>query len=72
MSPRSKSSMQRACAGALLRKGITEIHQPGNSNDDLAALDVIQKLGAVIENKGNLYQGTKQWCTTRIISGSLR
>lgn len=51
LSPRSKSSMQRACAGALLRKGVTEIHQPGNSNDDLAALDVIQKLGAVIENK---------------------
>jgi 3-phosphoshikimate 1-carboxyvinyltransferase len=44
--------MQRACAGALLRKGVTEIHQPGNSNDDLAALDVIQKLGAVAENMG--------------------
>lgn len=52
-SPRSKSSMQRACAGALLRKGVTEIHQPGNSNDDLAAIDVIQKLGAVTENKGS-------------------
>jgi 3-phosphoshikimate 1-carboxyvinyltransferase len=45
--------MQRACAGALLRKGVTEIHQPGNSNDDLAAIDVIQKLGAVTENKGS-------------------
>ena len=53
LSPRSKSSMQRACAAALLRKGITKIHQPGNSNDDLAALDVIQKLGAVTENMGN-------------------
>lgn len=53
LSPRSKSSMQRACAGALLRNGITEIHQPGNSNDDLAALDVIQKLGAVTENRGD-------------------
>lgn len=38
--------MQRACAGALLRKGDTQIVNPGNSNDDLAALDVIQKLGA--------------------------
>jgi 3-phosphoshikimate 1-carboxyvinyltransferase len=43
--------MQRACAAALLRTGITEIHMPGDSNDDLAALDVIQKLGAVIENR---------------------
>lgn len=40
--------MQRACAGALLRKGETRIINPGNSNDDLAALDVIQKLGAQI------------------------
>jgi len=48
MSPRSKSSMQRACAAALLRNGKTEILLPGNSNDDLAALDVIGKLGAVV------------------------
>ncbi len=60
LSPRSKSSMQRACAGALLRNGVTEIHQPGNSNDDLAALDVIQKLGAVIENKGTYIQVKSQ------------
>ena len=46
--------MQRACAAALLRKGITEIQNPGNSNDDLAALDVIQKLGAVTEKRGNI------------------
>jgi 3-phosphoshikimate 1-carboxyvinyltransferase len=54
LSPRSKSSMQRACAAALLRKGITEIQNPGNSNDDLAALDVIQKLGAVSQKRGNI------------------
>ena len=47
--PASKSSMQRACAAALLNKGITNITNPGKSNDDLAALDVIQKLGAIIE-----------------------
>jgi 3-phosphoshikimate 1-carboxyvinyltransferase len=52
--------MQRACAGALLRKGITEIHQPGDSNDDLAALDVIQKLGAVIENRATYIQVKSQ------------
>ena len=47
--PTSKSSMQRACAAALLNEGETIIHNPGNSNDDLAAIDVIQKLGAVIK-----------------------
>jgi 3-phosphoshikimate 1-carboxyvinyltransferase len=46
--PASKSSMQRACAAALLTKGVTTITNPGISNDDLAALDVIQKLGATI------------------------
>lgn len=46
--PASKSSMQRACAAALLTNGITTITNPGKSNDDLAALDVIQKLGAKV------------------------
>lgn len=47
----SKSSMQRACAAALLTKGETHLINPGNSNDDLAALSVIVDLGAkVIEN----------------------
>lgn len=49
----SKSSMQRACAAALLHKGKTILHNPGKSNDDLAALDVIQKLGAVVEQSDN-------------------
>ena len=47
--PASKSSMQRACAAALLHVGETTIYNPGHSNDDLAALDVIQKLGAKLE-----------------------
>ena len=47
--PRSKSSMQRACAAALLHRGTTEIVGPGASNDDLAALDVIRRLGAGVE-----------------------
>lgn len=47
--PASKSSMQRACAAALLSKGKSTIYKPGHSNDDKAALDIIQKLGAVTE-----------------------
>ena len=47
--PASKSSMQRACAAALLNKGETSIYNPGHSNDDKAALDIIQKLGVTIE-----------------------
>lgn len=47
--PTSKSSMQRACAAALLTKGVTIIKNPGNSNDDRAALGVIRGLGAYVE-----------------------
>lgn len=50
VAPAGKSSMQRACAAALLCEGATEIINPGKSNDDLAALDVIQKLGARVVN----------------------
>lgn len=46
--PASKSSMQRACAAALLNLGETVIYNPGTSNDDKAALDVIEKLGAQV------------------------
>jgi 3-phosphoshikimate 1-carboxyvinyltransferase len=46
--PASKSSMQRACAAALIKKGTSVIHNPGNSNDDIAALDVVKKLGAEV------------------------
>ena len=53
--PTSKSSMQRACAAALLHHGQTTIHNPGKSNDDLAALEVIKNLGASItETENNL------------------
>ncbi|HXB33390.1 MAG TPA: 3-phosphoshikimate 1-carboxyvinyltransferase [Puia sp.] len=44
----SKSSMQRACAAALLRVGETGIMRPGHSNDDKAALGVIRDLGAEV------------------------
>ncbi len=49
----SKSSMQRACAAALLTKGETTLVNPGKSNDDLAAIEVIQALGANIEWSAN-------------------
>ncbi|HVF80752.1 MAG TPA: 3-phosphoshikimate 1-carboxyvinyltransferase [Flavisolibacter sp.] len=49
--PASKSAMQRACAAALLKGGKTILHNPGISNDDEAALDIIKQLGAIIERK---------------------
>jgi 3-phosphoshikimate 1-carboxyvinyltransferase len=44
----SKSAMQRACAAALLKKGQTQIINPGNSNDDLAAIEIIKAMGAEV------------------------
>lgn len=49
VAPASKSSMQRACAAALVRKGESIIHNPGISNDDKAALKVIKALGATVQ-----------------------
>jgi 3-phosphoshikimate 1-carboxyvinyltransferase len=51
--PASKSSMQRACAAALLSQTKTQIFNPGSSNDDLAALRVIQGLGASVKNNSD-------------------
>ena len=48
--PTSKSAMQRACALSLLNIGTTSIYNTGKSNDDLAALDIIEKLGAKVQN----------------------
>ncbi|MDX2047142.1 MAG: 3-phosphoshikimate 1-carboxyvinyltransferase [Chitinophagaceae bacterium] len=45
----SKSSMQRACAAALLSKGKTVLYNPGHSNDDKAAIGIIKALGADVE-----------------------
>ena len=49
--PTSKSSMQRACAAALLIKGTSIIHNPGNSNDDKAALKIIAMAGAEVSEQ---------------------
>ena len=51
--PSSKSSMQRACAAALLHKGKTNIYNPGSSNDDKAALKIIESLGAQVTTAAN-------------------
>jgi len=48
--PASKSSMQRACAAALISQTKTHILNPGFSNDDHAAIGVIRALGATVEN----------------------
>jgi 3-phosphoshikimate 1-carboxyvinyltransferase len=48
--PPSKSSMQRACAAALITPGTTVIDNFGNSNDEKAALDIIAKLGATVHS----------------------
>jgi 3-phosphoshikimate 1-carboxyvinyltransferase len=53
LAPASKSSMQRACAAALLRTGETIIHHPGHSNDDKAALGVIRDLGAEVSEQAD-------------------
>ena len=47
--PASKSSMQRALAAALLTKGKSIINNPGHSNDDKAAIEIIKTLGAQVE-----------------------
>jgi len=47
--PASKSSMQRACAAALVSKGKSIIRNPGHSNDDKAAMDIVKRLGAKLE-----------------------
>ncbi|MCO5235030.1 MAG: 3-phosphoshikimate 1-carboxyvinyltransferase [Chitinophagaceae bacterium] len=46
--PASKSSMQRACAAALIARGKSIILNPGHSNDDKAALQIIELLGAKV------------------------
>ncbi len=46
--PASKSAMQRACALALLNNGTTLLYNPGISNDDKAAIEIIKALGASV------------------------
>ncbi len=57
--PASKSYGQRALAAALLVHGTCTIHNPSRCHDALAAMQVIQNLGAQIEDHGDhlLIQG---------------
>lgn len=71
IAPASKSSMQRACAAALIHEGTTIIHNPGHSNDDLAAMDVIQKLGAVVEISKNGKDSENESGSIDINNGSI-
>ncbi len=48
--PPSKSCMQRACAAALINNGTTIIENAGNSNDEQAAKNIVQKLGATVDS----------------------
>ena len=50
--PPSKSAMQRACAAALICGREVVLNNPGRSNDDCAALDIIQQLGATVTDDG--------------------
>jgi 3-phosphoshikimate 1-carboxyvinyltransferase len=68
--PTSKSSMQRACAAALLHEGVTHIGNPGRSNDDLAALGVIDNLGAVVQDQQN-NQLTIKSAGVKTVSGEM-
>lgn len=47
--PPSKSCMQRACAAALINNGTTIIDNAGSSNDEQAAKNIVQKLGATVD-----------------------
>ncbi len=62
----SKSSMQRACAAALLHTGTTLLQHAGSSADEMAALNIIRQLGAtVIQNKPQQYTITgNPWLQT--------
>ena len=57
--------MQRACAAALLKVGETIIHNPGISNDDKAAVQMIQDLGATVEYKDEVLVVNSKGLTTK-------
>lgn len=69
VAPASKSSMQRACALALLANGETTLVNPGKSNDDLAALDIIQKLGAIViaNSDGSIQIVSKEFKDSKVL-----
>ena len=54
--PPSKSMTQRVFAGALLHSGKTVIKNAGTSNDETAALHIIQSLGAAVQRRGDVIE----------------
>jgi 3-phosphoshikimate 1-carboxyvinyltransferase len=54
IAPPSKSMTQRAYAAALLHKGKTIIRNAGHSDDERAAVGIIQQLGAKITTNGSV------------------
>jgi 3-phosphoshikimate 1-carboxyvinyltransferase len=46
--------MQRACAAALLANEKSILKNPGHSNDDKAAIDIVQRLGAEVIINNNV------------------
>ena len=53
VAPASKSMMQRAVAAALLANGRSKITNPSFCEDSLAALEIIQALGAKVERNNS-------------------
>ena len=56
--PPSKSMTQRVFAGALLHSGKTVIKNAGTSNDETAALHIIQSLGAKVQHYDDVIEVT--------------
>ena len=62
VAPPSKSYTQRAYAGALLHTGKTIIYNAGTSDDECVALQIIEQLGAMIENETTKDKDEKNIC----------
>lgn len=51
--PSSKSDGQRAILAAALSKGISTVHNIGNSDDELAMLEAVKQLGATVNQESD-------------------
>jgi 3-phosphoshikimate 1-carboxyvinyltransferase len=65
--PASKSSMQRACAAALILEGQTSITNPGHSNDDKAALGILEAVGCKFQTQDDklIIDSTNSWLSIK-------
>jgi 3-phosphoshikimate 1-carboxyvinyltransferase len=79
--PASKSMTQRVCAAALLHKGRSIIRNYGHSDDEQAAIEIIQNLGAevslprsgvmVIDSEGSIQNAQRIDCRESGLSARL-